>query len=143
MARTKQNSRVSKPAGSPSKMPRKPHQGQADAALKQDVKVGKAKPHRWHPGTVALREIRKYQKSTELLLPRRSFQRLVREIVQEIRTCTRFQASALAALQEGCEAFLVQQFELYQLMAIHGRRVTVMPKDVTNTKAIKQHLNVA
>jgi histone H3 len=143
MARTKQNSRMSDPVAKPSKMPRKTATDAGEAALKQEVKVGKPKQHRWRQGTVALREIRKYQKSTELLLPRLPFQRLVREIMEGIRSETRFQASALAALQEGAEAYLVQQFELYQLMAIHGRRVTVMPKDVHNTKVMKQQLNVA
>lgn len=143
MARTKQTSRVSKPHTTPSKMPRKNTPPGETSALKQDVNVKKAKAHRWRPGTVALREIRKYQKSTELLLPRLPFQRLVREIMTELRIGLRIQASALAALQEGCEAYITEQFGIYQLMAIHGRRVTVMPKDVNNTKIIKQQLNVS
>jgi hypothetical protein len=89
MARTKQNSRVSTPHSKPSKMPRKALEATTGETLKQDVKVKKAKQHRWRPGTVALREIRKYQKSTELLFPRRPFQRLVREIVEEFRTGVR------------------------------------------------------
>uniref|UniRef100_A0A6N2KAY2 Core Histone H2A/H2B/H3 domain-containing protein n=1 Tax=Salix viminalis TaxID=40686 RepID=A0A6N2KAY2_SALVM len=62
-------------------------------------------------GTVALREIRKYQKSTELLIRRLPFQRLVREIAQDFKTDLRFQSSAVAALQEAAEAYLVGLFE--------------------------------
>ena len=68
---------------------------------------GVKKPHRYRPGTVALREIRRYQKSTELLIRKRPFQRLVREIAQEFKTDLRFQGSAVLALQEAAEAYLV------------------------------------
>ena len=47
---------------------------------------GVKKPHRYRPGTVALREIRRYQKSTELLIRKMPFQRLVREIAQDFKT---------------------------------------------------------
>ena len=142
MARTKQNDRVSNPKDRPVKAPRKSLDNKPTTSQGQEVKVKKAKQHRWRPGTVALREIRKYQKSTEPLLRKLPFQRLVREIAQDYKEMIRFEASALAALQEAAETHLVQQFELYNLMAIHGKRVTIMPKDVTNTKAVKQHLNV-
>jgi histone H3 len=72
---------------------------------------GVKKPHRFRPGTVALREIRKYQKGTELLLRKLPFQRLVREIAQDYRSDLRFQSLALLALQEATEAFLVGLFE--------------------------------
>ncbi|WIA20546.1 hypothetical protein OEZ85_004938 [Tetradesmus obliquus] len=68
---------------------------------------GEKKPHRYRPGTVALREIRKYQKSTELLIRKLPFQRLVREIAQDFKTDLRFQSSAVLALQEAAEAYLV------------------------------------
>ena len=68
------------------------------------VCAGIKKPHRFRPGTVALREIRRYQKSTELLIRKLPFQRLVREIAQDFKTDLRFQASAIAALQEASEA---------------------------------------
>jgi len=61
---------------------------------------GVKKPHRYRPGTVALREIRKYQKSTELLIRKLPFQRLVREIAQDFKTDLRFQSTAIMALQE-------------------------------------------
>ncbi|KAE8184866.1 hypothetical protein CF336_g4529 [Tilletia laevis] len=89
------------------------------------------KPHRYKPGTVALREIRKYQKSTELCLRKLPFQRLVREIAQDvIRTDLRFQTGALAALQEASEAYLVSILADTNLAAIHAGRVTIRPKDM-------------
>ena len=93
---------------------------------------GLKKPHRFRPGTVALREIRKYQKSTELLIPKMPFQRLVREITKEMRPHTdiRFQASALEAMQEAAEAWLTGLFEDANLCAIHAKHVTIMPRDL-------------
>lgn len=72
---------------------------------------GVKKPRRYRPGTVALREIRKYQKSTDLLIRKAPFQRLVREIAQEYKSELRFQSSAIMALQEAAEAYLVGLFE--------------------------------
>ncbi|KAL4676973.1 hypothetical protein H8957_016250, partial [Semnopithecus entellus] len=72
---------------------------------------GVKKPHRYRPGTVALREIRRYQKSTELLIRKLPFQRLVREIAQDFKTDLRFQSAAIGALQEASEAYLVGLFE--------------------------------
>eukprot|EP00029_Vermamoeba_vermiformis_P010270 TRINITY_DN5356_c0_g1_i1.p1 TRINITY_DN5356_c0_g1~~TRINITY_DN5356_c0_g1_i1.p1 ORF type:complete len:240 (-),score=19.32 TRINITY_DN5356_c0_g1_i1:223-942(-) len=88
------------------------------------------KPFRFRPGTVALREIRKYQQSTELMIRKLPFQRLVREIAQDFRTDLMFQSSAVAALQEASEAFLVGVFEDSNLAAIHAKRVTVTPRDM-------------
>ncbi len=91
------------------------------------------KPHRYRPGTVALREIKRYQRSTELLIRKLPFQRLVREIAQNCTTLLqglRFQTSAVAALQEAAEAYLVQLYEDVNLCAIHAKRVTIQPKDV-------------
>ncbi|KAI3751590.1 hypothetical protein L2E82_22680 [Cichorium intybus] len=83
---------------------------------------GVKKPHRYRPGTVALREIRKYQKSTELLIRKLPFQRLVREIAQDFKTDLRFQSHAVLALQEAAEAYLVGLFEDTNLCAIHAKR---------------------
>jgi histone H3 len=94
-------------------------------------------PHRYRPGTVALREIRKYQKSTELLIRKLPFQRLVREIAQDFKTDLRFQSSAILALQEASEAYLVGLFEDTNLCAIHAKRVTIMPKDVQLARRIR------
>ncbi|KAI1289780.1 histone H3.3 type a [Halotydeus destructor] len=92
----------------------------------------KKKKYRYRPGTLALWEIRRLQKSTELLIPRAPFQRLVREICQSSSTLTeiRWQTAALGALHEACEAYLVGLFEDTNLCAIHARRVTIMPRDI-------------
>ncbi len=92
---------------------------------------------RYRPGTVALREIRKYQKSTELLIRKLPFQRLVREIAQDFKTDLRFQSSAVLALQEAAEAYLVGLFEDTNLAAIHAKRVTIMPKDIQLARRIR------
>ncbi|OPJ88586.1 hypothetical protein AV530_003100 [Patagioenas fasciata monilis] len=95
------------------------------------------KPHRYRPGTVALREIRRYQKSTELLIRKLPFQRLVREIAQDFKTDLRFQSAAIGALQEASEAYLVGLFEDTNLCAIHAKRVTIMPKDIQLARRIR------
>ena len=147
MARTKQTARKS----TGGKAPRK--QLATKAARKSAPATGGVKkPHRYRPGkkcferiliywifeliywhsifigTVALREIRRYQKSTELLIRKLPFQRLVREIAQDFKTDLRFQSSAVLALQEASEAYLVGLFEDTNLCAIHAKRVTIMPK---------------
>nr|XP_025842363.1 uncharacterized protein LOC112910329 [Vulpes vulpes] len=117
MARTKQTARKS----TGGKAPRK--QLATKAARKSAPATGGVKkPHRYRPGTVALREIRRYQKSTELLIRKLPFQRLVREIAQDFKTDLRFQSSAVMALQEACEAYLVGLFEDTNLCAIHAKR---------------------
>ena len=98
---------------------------------------GIKKPHRYRPGTVALREIRRYQKSTELLIRKLPFQRLVREIAQDFKTDLRFQSLAIKALQEAAEAYLVGLFEDANLCAIHAKRVTIMPKDIQLARRIR------
>jgi histone H3 len=95
------------------------------------------KKHRYRPGTVALRDIRKYQKSPELLIRKLPFQRLVREIAQDFKTDLRFQSSTVLALQEAAEAYLVGLFEDTQLCAIHAKRVTIMPIDMQLARRIR------
>ncbi len=98
------------------------------------------KPHRFRPGTVALREIRKYQRSAELLIPRLAFSRLVREVIQDLSgsyRSYRCQASAVVALQEASEAYLVGLYEDTNLCAIHAKRVTIMPKDMQLARRIR------
>ena len=125
MARTKQTARKS----TGGKAPRK--QLATKAARKSAPATGGVKkPHRYRPGTVALREIRRYQKSTDLLIRKLPFQRLVREIAQDFKNDLRFQGSAVLALQEAAEAYLVGLFEDTNLCAIHAKRVTIMPKDI-------------
>ena len=98
---------------------------------------GVKKPHRYKPGTVALREIRKYQKTTELLIRKLPFQRLVREITQDFKSDLRYQGSAVLALQEATEAYIIGIFEDTNLNAIHAKRVTIIPKDVKLTQRLR------
>ena len=98
---------------------------------------GLKKPHRFRPGTVAIREIKRYQKSTELLIKRLPFQRLVKEIAQNFKSDLRFQASAVVALQEATESYMVSLFQDTNLCAIHAKRVTIMPKDMQLAKRIR------
>jgi histone H3 len=136
MARTKQTFRKS----SGGKAPRK------DLATKGAHKKpigGVKKPHRWRPGTVALREIRRYQKSTELLIKKLPFQRIMREAVaaaqrKDTTNPLRCQTTAIAATQEAAEAYAVQQLEDANLCAIHGKRVTLFPKDIKLARKIKK-----
>ena len=105
---------------------------------KETAPGGIKKPHRYRPGTVALREIRRYQKGTELLMRKAPFQRLVKEIAQDFaKSPKRMQATAVQALQEADEAFGVTCFEDSNLCAIHAKRVTVMPKDLQLVAKIK------
>ena len=78
----------------------------------------------------ALREIRQYQKSTKLLVPKLPFQRLIREVAQDFKTDLRFQSQAIMALQEATEIYLVNLYEHSMLCVIHGKQVTLMPKDM-------------
>ena len=132
MARTKQTARKS----TGGKAPRK--QLATKAARKSAPATGGVKkPHRYRPGTVALREIRRYQKSTELLVRKLPFQRLVREIAADFRGDLKFASGAIQALQEATESHLVGVFEDTNLCAIHAKRVTIMPRDMQLAKRIR------
>lgn len=123
-----------------------------------------AKPHRFRPGTgipnkhkttlpllfwicfcfnlsslplVALREIRRYQKTTTLLCRKLPFRKLCREVSQDFKTDLRFQEAAFEALQEAAEAYLVGLFEDTNLIAIHTKRVTILPKDMQLARRIR------
>jgi len=133
MARTKQTARKSTGGKLPKKQAPQHKSSQKTASLTSDVK----KVHRFKPGTVALREIRKFQKSTDLLIRKLPFQRLVRELAQDFRNDLRFQSSAVLALQESSEAYLVNLFEDTNLCAIHAKRVTIMPKDLHLARRIR------
>jgi len=119
-----------------------PSRQRRDSAAGQDAV---AKKRRYRPGTVALREIRKYQKSTDLLLRKLPFARVVREIALDMTTDMneygdaglRWQSSAILALQEATEAFLVHLFEDANLCAIHAKRVTIMTRDIHLARRIR------
>src|SRR6056300_1883380 len=132
MARTKQTARKS----TGGKAPRK--QLATKAARKSaPAHGGVKKPHRYRPGTVALREIRRYQRSSELLLRKSPFQRLVREISQDYAHLN-YKSTAVLAAQEASEAYLVGIFEDTNLCAIHAKRVTIMPKDIQLVRRIRR-----
>jgi histone H3 len=141
MARTKQTARISS-VGPPKILSAKQPRSKTGGGVK--------KPHRYRPGTVALREIRRYQKSTELLIRKVPFQRLVRQIAQEIQESKkslmektfaeggiRFTSEAMAALHAAAEAHIVQLFEDTNRCAIHGKRVTIMVKDLFLAKRLR------
>jgi histone H3 len=131
MARTKHTARKATGSKHPRKhIAHKQSKGKAPA-------VGLKRAHRFRPGTVALREIRRFQKSTELLIRKLPFQRLVREIASDFKSDLRFQSSAVLALQEASEAYMVGLFEDTNLCAIHARRVTIMPKDMQLARRIR------
>ena len=128
MARTKQTARVVK---------KEPRRQLATKAARLARAANVKRGHRYRPGTIALREIRRYQKSTELLIRKLPFQRLVREIAQEFKPDLRFQSIAIRALQEAAEAYLVGLFEDTNLCAIHAKRVTITPKDIQLARRIR------
>jgi len=136
MARTKQTARKS----TGGKAPRKQLASKA-ARKAAPATEGQKKGRRYRPGTVALREIRRYQKTTDLLIKKAPFQRLVREVAQDYKADLRFQSSAVMALQEASEAYLVGLFEDTNLCAIHARRVTIMPKDMQLARRIRGERN--
>ncbi|XP_033075691.1 uncharacterized protein LOC117088497 [Trachypithecus francoisi] len=127
MARTKPTACKSTGRSTGGKAPRK--QLATKAARKSAPTTGGVKkPHRYRPGTVALREV---------MIPKLPFQRLVREIAQDFKTDLRFQRAAIGALQEANEAYLVGLFEDTNLCAIHAKRVTIMPKDIQLARRIR------
>ena len=134
MARTKQTAKKSTGGKAPR---RKQPAATAPARKSAPATGGVKKPHRYRPGTVALREIRKLQKSTNLLIRKLPFQRLVKEIAQDFKSDLRFQGSAVLALQEASEAYLVGLFEDTNLCGIHAKRVTIMPKDIQLARRIR------
>lgn len=132
MARTKQTAKKST-----GKAPRK--QLAAKAARKSTLPgvVATKRPHRFKAGTVALREIRKYQKTTDLLIRKLPFQRMVREVASEYKADVRFQSSSILAIQESLENYLTGLFEDGNKCAIHAKRVTLMAKDLHLVSKIK------
>ena len=131
MVKTKQTAQRTRESG---KLPRKPLKNKSLRKTLQNPRGPKTggvkKLMRYRPGTVALREIRRYQKAGELLIRKLPFARLVREIAQDFKTNLRFQREAIAALQEAAEAYLVGLFEDTNLCAIHAKQVTIAPKDI-------------
>jgi len=141
--RAEKSGRKSLPSHSKSsKQPRKSLEKKRTSDAVSDAAKPK-KPHRYRPGTVALREIRHFQKSTDLLMRKLPFARLVREIAMDFAVATedgaalRWQSSALLALQEAAEAYLVHIFEDTNLCAIHAKRVTIMKRDMELARRLR------
>jgi histone H3 len=103
----------------------------AQAAAKKPT-IAMRKPYRWHPGTVALREIQKFQKNTDLLIRKAPFQCLVKEILQanSKNSDMRMQSTALLALQEATEYFKVDVLSNTNFVAMQGNQVTIKSKDL-------------
>ncbi|CDW87275.1 histone h3 [Stylonychia lemnae] len=97
----------------------------------------KKKMKRFKPGQLALKQIKKLQSSTDLLVKKLPFQRLVREIARSSNPEIRFSIQGLLALQEAAECFLVGLFEDCHQCAIHANRVTVMPKDMQLARRLR------
>uniref|UniRef100_A0A915BUJ9 Histone H2A/H2B/H3 domain-containing protein n=1 Tax=Parascaris univalens TaxID=6257 RepID=A0A915BUJ9_PARUN len=136
MVRTKQTAKKSAPA--PSKL--KKLEAKRLSLSKSSARNEKIKKRRFRPGQRALQQIRKLQRSTELLMPRAPFMRLVREIARQVapkQVDLRFQANAISALQEATEAYLTLLFEDTNLAAIHAKRVTIFPKDIQIVRRIR------
>lgn len=133
MARTRQNAKRS----TGGKIPRKNLSTKAAKAMNKNL----YKKRYYRPGTVALREIRKYQKSTDLLIRRLPFQRLVREIAADLKTdiFPKYKSTALSALQESTESFMCNALETANMCAIHSNRVTLMAKDIQLARRIGRY----
>ena len=121
------------------KCPRRSYKTATEPRYEGMVKQ-KATRRRYRPGVLAMKEIRRYQKSTELLIPKLPFVRLVRQVMQDTYGASsglRIQAGALTALQEACEAYLVGMFEDTLLCAVHAKRVTITPKDISLARRLR------
>lgn len=126
------------PPGSKAPMKGLPGGGKPQPAAKGKGKQAKErKERRFRPGTVALREIRRFQKSTDLLICRRPFRNLVREILYTFKSDIYVQSSSFLAIQEAAESYMVGLFEDANLCAIHAKRVTIMPKDIQLARRIR------
>ena len=127
MARTKQT--VSKSS--------KASKAKVVKAKSTKASAGVKKSFRFRPGTVALRQIRKIQRGTELLVRKAPFQRLVRETAQQHKDGLRFAASALAALQESTEAYVISLLADANLASLHAKRVTLFPSDLSLARRLR------
>ena len=132
MARTKRTARKDEVGGKRFAFVKKQPRSQTGQAMMQQ------QPHRYQPRTVALREIRRYQKSTELLIRKLPFQHLVHEILQGYGVGYRVTPAMMMALQEAAEAYLAQLLEDSNLCAIHAKHITIQPKDMQLARRIRR-----
>ena len=131
MARTKRTARKDEVGKKRSAFVKKQPRSQTSQTSAQQ------QPHRYRPGTVALREIWRYQKSTELLIRKLPFQCLVHKILQGYGVGYRVTPAMMMALQEAAEAYLVQLLEDSNLCAIHAKRITIQPEDMQLARRIR------
>jgi histone H3 len=129
MARSKDTAR---------KAPKAAKAGKKKVAKSSGVKKSARK---WHPGTVALRQVKKFQKSTNLLLRKAPFSRLVREVAAQYKDGLKFASSALLAVQEATESYIVSVLSDTNLVAIHAKRVTIMPRDLALARRLRGERN--
>jgi histone H3 len=126
MARAKQTARKSTGGAIP-----RYHLATKAAQVTAQKAIAMRKPHRWRPGMVALREIQKFQKNTDLLIRKAPFQHLVRKIALKFgKSDLQIQSTAVLALQEAAIYFMVDVFSNTNMCAMHGKRVTIMNKDM-------------
>ena len=114
------------------KVEKKGRRGEAKLDKEREEKTKKTRQ-----GLKALKEIKKYQSSTEMLIRRLSFQRVVKEIVQKIQEDLRLWSTAILVLQEVGDMVLLGLLEQSNLCMLHARRVTIMPKDVQLARHIR------
>ena len=112
------------------------HSIKEQRAIKTPRKTSITK-ERFKPKTIALREIKRYQNSTELLIRKAPFQRLVREIARDMKVEYKWQSNALLAVQEAAEAYLVGIFEDANMCTTHAKRITIQPKDILLAQRIR------
>lgn len=114
------------------------HKNAAIAAKSAPAPVhASAKARRWRPGTVALREIRKYQNSVEMLIRKAPFQRLVREVMQQTKDSLRMSRSSVEAIQEATESYMTSLFADANLCTLHAKRVTLMGSDLKLARRLR------
>ncbi|KJP86329.1 hypothetical protein AK88_04048 [Plasmodium fragile] len=130
VASSKSNNNAGTGKGTRSQIPQK--------GLKKTTRI--RRPHRYRPGVLALKEIRAYQATTQLLIPKIPFVRVVKEITRLFELPNeqlRYTPEALLALQTASEAYLVSLFEDAYLCSLHANRVTLMPKDIHLARRIR------
>ena len=130
MARTKRTARKDEVGKKRSAFTKKQPRSQTGQTMAQQ------QLHRYQPGMVALRDIWRYQKSTELLICKLPFQHLVRKILQGYGVGYRVTPAMMMALQEAAEAYLIQLLEDSNLCAIHTKHITIQPKDMQLARRI-------
>ena len=95
------------------------------------------KLYRFKPGTIAMKQIREFQKSVNLLIPRAPFQRVIKEKALRENREIRFQSAAIQAIQEAAEAHITSVMEDSNLICLHANRVTLMGKDLNLARRIR------